>query len=365
MDAAAQARAAALLHRAQHQPGEPMVPPIISSATYFTPDVEGLSHVYGRSGMPTWEVLEDRLGLLEGGIAVAYPSGMAAISAAMTACLGAGKKLILPSDGYYVSRLLSANVLARYGVEVVAVPTLAMEAADFSGAAAVLVETPSNPGLDLCDIAAIAAKAQAAGARVIVDNTTMTPLLQRPLDLGADIVVAADTKAPGGHADVLFGHAATRDPVLAAQLREERRLSGAVPGAFEAWLVLRGLETLEVRLSRMCASAGVIAERLAAHPAVKNTRYPGLAGDPSHGLALRQMGGFGFLIGFEMEDAARAERFLTDCALIAQTTSFGGTHSSGERRIRWGDAVAPGFIRLSIGCEPVEVLWQAMAAALA
>ena len=364
MDAAAQARAAALLHRASHAPGEAMAPPITSSATYFTPDVEGLSHVYGRSGMPTWEVLEDRLGMLEGGTAVAYPSGMAAISAALFACLAAGKKLMLPSDGYYVSRLLAAGVLARYGVEVVEVPTLAMEAADFSGVAAVLVETPSNPGLDVCDIAAIAAKAHAAGARVIVDNTTMTPLLQRPLDLGADIVVAADTKAPGGHADVLFGHAAARDPALAAQLKEERRLSGAVPGAFEAWLVLRGLETLEVRLSRMCASAMVIAERLAAHRSVKNTRYPGLAGDASYGLAKRQMGGFGFLIGFELADAARAERFLTDCPLIAQTTSFGGTHSSGERRIRWGDAVAPGFIRLSVGLEPVEILWEAMAAAL-
>jgi cystathionine gamma-lyase len=147
-------------------------------------------------------------------------------------------------------------------------------------------------------------------------------------------------------------------------LKEERRLSGAVPGAFEAWLVLRGLETLEVRLSRMCASAQVIAERLLAHGAVKNVRYPGLAGDASHALARRQMGGFGFLIGFKLQDAARAERFLTECALIAQTTSFGGTHSSGERRIRWGDAVAPGFIRLSVGLEPVEVLWAAMAAAL-
>jgi cystathionine gamma-lyase len=152
-------------------------------------------------------VLEDRLGLLEGGTAIAYPSGMAAISAALFACLGAGKKLILPSDGYYVSRLISANLLARYGVEVVEIPTLAMEAADYAGAAAVLVETPSNPGLDVCDIAAIAAKAHAAGARVIVDNTTMTPLLQRPLDLGADIVVAADTGGacrcavrPCGHA---------------------------------------------------------------------------------------------------------------------------------------------------------------------
>jgi cystathionine gamma-lyase len=260
---------------------------------------------------------------------------------------------------------LAGQVLAAYGVTVIEVPTVQMATADFSGVAAVLIETPSNPGLDVIDIAAISARAHAAGAYVIADNTTMTPYLQRPLDLGADVVVAADTKAPGGHSDVLFGHVSSRDVVFIERVREGRRLSGAVPGAFEAWLVHRGMETLELRLSRMCDSAGVIAARLAEHPAVKNTRYPGLVGDPSYAIAKRQMSGFGFLIGFEMADAARAERFLTDCPLVAQSTSFGSTHSSGERRARWGDQVAPGFIRLSVGIEPVEVLWSAIAEALA
>jgi cystathionine gamma-lyase len=235
---------------------------------------------------------------------------------------------------------------------------------DFTGAAAILIETPSNPGLDVVDIAKVCARAHAAGAVVIADNTTMTPLLQRPLDLGADVVVAADTKAPAGHSDVLFGHVASRNEAFIAKVREGRRLSGAVPGSFEAWLLHRGLETLEVRLSRMCATAGVIAQRLAAHPKVRNLRYPGLPGDPSYAIAARQMSGFGFLIGFELADATEAERFLSDCALIVQSTSFGGTHSSGERRARWGDAVAPGFIRLSVGLEPVEPLWRAMEAAL-
>lgn len=367
MDTAAQARFAALLHHRSKslQPGDPLVAGIISSATYHTPDVPNLSHVYGRSGMPTWEALEAQLGILEDAECVTFPSGMGAISAALFAGLGAGKRVLIPSDGYYVTRLLSAQVLAGFGVEVVEVATRDIAAADMTGAAVVYIETPSNPGLDVCDIAAVAARAHAAGAIVIVDNTTMTPLLQRPLDLGADVVVAADTKAPAGHSDVLFGHVASREPGFIQRVRDWRRLSGGVPGAFEAWLVHRGIETLEVRLERMCASAGVVARRLAEHPGVTNVRYPGLSQDPSHAVAKRQMAGFGFLIGFELPDAARAEQFLTECPLIAQATSFGSTHSSGERRVRWGDAVPQGFIRLSVGLEPVEALWAAIDGALA
>ena len=203
------------------------------------------------------------------------------------------------------------------------------------------------------------------GARVIVDNTTMTPLLQRPLDLGADLVVAADTKAPAGHSDALFGHVAGRDAKLMGRVRDWRRLSGAVPGAMEAWLVHRGLETLEVRLARMCDSAGIIATRLEQHPAVQAIRYPGLASDPAHGLAKRQMSGFGFLIGVTLKDAVTAERFLERCPMMVRATSFGSTHSSGERRARWGDAMPEGFLRLSIGIEPVEPLWQAIDEAMA
>jgi cystathionine gamma-lyase len=237
--------------------------------------------------------------------------------------------------------------------------------ADLTGAALVYIETPSNPGLEVCDIAAIAARAKAAGARVVVDNTTMTPYLQRPLDLGADLVVAADTKAPGGHSDLLAGHVAGRDAALMTRVRDWRRLSGATLGPFEAWLLHRGLETLELRLSRMCASAQVIAERLAAHPAVQALRYPGLASDASHRMLGGQMANGGFLISFTLADAGVAERFLSACPYLAQSTSFGSTHSSAERRARWGDAVPEGFIRLSVGIEPVDVLWQAIDAALA
>ena len=365
MDKASDTRAAALLHHRSQglAPGDPIALPITSSATFHTPDLANLTHVYGRSTMPTWQAVEAQLALLEEAETVAFPSGMAAINAALMAALGAGKTLMLPSDGYYVSRLLG-GLLATYGVKVVEVPTLQMTGADFTGIAAVLIETPSNPGLDVLDIVALSARAHQSGTIVIADNTTMTPYLQRPLDLGADVVVAADTKAPAGHSDVLFGHVSSRDPGLIARIRENRRLTGAVPGAFEAWLLHRGLETLDVRLSRMCDTAGKLAPRLAAHPAVRNLRYLGLAGDPSHAIAARQMAGFGFLIGFELDSAEAAERFLTDCRLIVQSTSFGATHTSGERRIRWGDKVAPGFIRLSVGCEPAETLWAAIEAAL-
>ncbi|MFA9230744.1 MAG: cystathionine gamma-lyase [Microgenomates group bacterium] len=366
MDSEAQRRFAQMLHHRTKSlaPGAPLAPEIITAATYHCPDVDNIAYIYGRASTPTWDVLEAQLAILEDAPCVAFPSGMAAISAALFATLGGGKRLVLPSDGYYVSRLLSQDFLASFGVEVVEIPTLQMEHFDYSGAAVVLIETPSNPGLDVCDIALIAAKVHATGGVLIADNTTMTPLLQRPLDHGADIVVAADTKAPAGHSDVLFGHVSTRDATLLARLREWRRLSGAVPGSFEAWLVHRGVETLEVRLERMCASAMEIATRLSAHPRVKNTRYPGLSQDPSHATAKRQMSGFGFLIGFELEDRARAEAFLTACPYIAQATSFGSTHSSGERRARWGDAVPEGFIRLSVGIEPRDVLWAAIEAAL-
>lgn len=359
-------RAARLLHHRKPGlgQGDPVVPPITATATFHLPHVQAGGHFYGRNGLPTWEAVEAQLAILEDADCVTFPSGMAAISAGLFATLKQGARLVVPSDGYYVTRVLSQGFLAPFGVSVTELPTRAYATADFAGVDVVYLETPSNPGLDAVDIAAVAARARAAGARVIADNTTMTPLLQRPLDLGCDLVVAADTKAPAGHSDVLFGHVATRDAALLARVRDWRRMSGAIPGPFEAFLVHRGLETLELRLSRMCASAALIAQRLAGHRAVRNLRYPGLPGDPSYAVTKAQAAQGGFLIAFELADAAAAEAFLTHCPLIEQTTSFGGAHSSAERRARWGDAVPEGFIRLSVGIEPVEELWAAIAAAL-
>ena len=360
-----QDRFADLLHHRAHRlaKGDPVAPGIISATTFHLPDTDA-PFKYARTSSPTWEEVEEQLSLLEDAPCISFPSGMAAITAALFATLKSGDHLILPSDGYYVTRVLGSEFLQGLGIRVTQIPTTAFATADLTGAQVVYIETPSNPGLDVCDIALVAARAHAAGAKLIADNTTMTPLLQRPLDLGADIVVAADTKAPAGHSDVLFGHAATRDPALLKRIADWRRISGSVPGAFEAWLVHRGIETLELRLDRMCRSAAILATRLAGHPRVKNLRFPGLPTDPSHAIAAKQMSGFGFLLTFELEDEARAEAFLTTCPYIAQTTSFGGTHTAGERRARWGDPVTPGFIRLSIGCEPTEPLWSAIEAAL-
>jgi len=366
MTAETDARIARLLHhrKAGLALGEPVVPPISVATTFHLPQTQGAVHSYGRAGQPTWDAVEAQLAILEDAEVVSFPSGMAAITAALVCCLKAGARVMIPSDGYYVTRLLGRDMLQVYGVDVVQIPTYEMETADFAGFDVIYIETPSNPGLDTVDIAAIVARAHAAGARVIVDNTTMTPILQRPLNLGADLVVAADTKAPSGHSDALFGHVAGRDATLMARVADWRRQSGSVPGPFEAYLVHRGLETLEVRLSRMCTSAEVIAERLAQHPEVRGVRYPGLPNDRSHKAVGGQMTNGGFLIGFELAGAATAERFLARCPLIEQATSFGGVHSAAERRARWGDEVAEGFIRLSVGVEPVEVLWQSIAAAL-
>lgn len=360
------ARAAHLIHlrRRKLKKGEP-VPLLITPAAMFNlpGDPAGFAQ-YGRFDNPTWDAVEEMLSHLEDAPAVAFPSGMAAIAAVFFSRLKSGEHVLLPSDGYYTTRVLAERFLKPLGVAFDLRATGAFLDGGFEGYRLVFLETPANPGLDLCDIAAVAAAAHAAGATVVADNTTMTPYGQRPLDLGADIVVAADTKAPNGHSDALFGHVASRDGAAIAAVKEWRKLSGAIPGPFEAWLVHRGLETLEVRFDRMCSSAETIAHRLQDHPKVKALRFPGLEDDPSHNLARAQMERFGFLIGLTLDSAAAAEAFIDGCDLIQPATSFGGVHTSAERRARWGDAVAPGFVRLSVGCEPVEELWAAIERAL-
>ena len=290
---------------------------------------------------------------------------MAAIAAVLLRPLKPGDRILLPSDGYYTVRVFAERYLIPMGVIVEQVPTAETAERALEGYRVVWVETPSNPGLDLADIAAIALRAKSSGAVVVVDNTTMTPLGQRPLDLGADVVVSADTKALNGHSDVLFGHVSSRDASIATAVRDWRKIAGAIPGAFEAWLVHRGLETLEVRYARMCANAQLLAERLSTHPKIESVRYPGLASHPAHALARRQMACGGSLIALTLAGRDAAERLIDHCDLMRASTSFGGVHTSAERRARWGDAVAPGFIRLSVGCEPAEVLWRAIERALA
>ncbi|RFC67010.1 cystathionine gamma-lyase [Mesorhizobium denitrificans] len=339
-------------------PGDPVAARLMLASSYFLPGTPQAMHQYGRWSNPTWDALEGALGVLEAAQVAIFPSGMAAVASVFMAHLKSGDRLLLPSDGYYTSRVLAEKYLEPHGIKVELCSTLDYTSRDFAGLRMVYVETPSNPSLDICDLADIAARAKQAGALMVCDNTTMTPLGQRPLDLGADIVVASDTKAINGHSDALMGHVATRDAALLDPILDWRKLVGAIPGPFEAWLVHRGLESFEVRYERMSTTAAVLADRFSAHRVVKSVTYPGLASDPGHDIAKRQMTNFGTLVGVTLADATAAERFITDASLIVASTSFGGVHTSAERRARWGDKVAEGYVRLSVGCEPTEALWR-------
>jgi cystathionine gamma-lyase len=347
--------------------GEPLAPSPVFASTYrLAGDPAVGPPGYGRFHNPGWHELETLLGRLEGGAVVAFPSGMAASVAALEPFLASGDRLVMTADGYYTTCRFVESVLARRGVRVDFVPTRAMAEVDLAGCRLLWLETPSNPGLDVCDVAELAARAHAAGARVVVDNTTPTPLGQVPLALGADLVVSADTKAVAGHSDVLFGHVAARRAADAEAVREWRTLTGAVPGAMAAFLVHRGIATLDVRLERMSRNADRLARFLRGHPRVEALRYPGLEDDPSHALAARQMRGFGFLVGITFVDTATARAFLDRTALVREATSFGGVHTTAEQRSRWGgDDVPDRFVRLSAGLEAADDLLADVEEALA
>ena len=348
--------------------GEPILPgPVFAAVYHLRGDPASATYGYGRFNNPTWSRYEDALTELEGGSALVFPSGMAAMTALAGAFLRAGDTVVVPEDGYYTFRIALREYLVPNGIEVRTVPTRALpDGAALRGAKLVLIETPSNPGLDVCDIAEVARAAHAVSALVAVDNTTATALAQQPLQLGADFSVASDTKAMTGHGDLLLGHVAVRDPEHAARLRDYRTRTGAIPGPMEVWLAHRSLPTLELRLERMCRNAHAIAEFLAAQPAVQQVRYPGLRDDPSYEIASRQMRYYGPVLGFVLRDRTAAERFLGASQLITEATSFGGVHTTAERRARWGgDAVEEGFIRLSAGCEDLADLLADLDQALA
>jgi cystathionine gamma-lyase len=310
----------------------------------------GGAFTYGAADSPTWRTLEAALAELDGGECVLFPSGMGAIAAVVQTLTKPGDTVVLPSDGYYVARQLMTERLPDRVVRYV--PTAGEWTADaIDGAALVLVETPSNPGMDVCDIAAIAALAHATGALCAVDNTTATPLGQRPIALGADIALASDTKALSGHSDVVLGHVSCADPAVANRIRTARRLFGLSPGPFEAWLAHRGLGTLDLRLARQAGNAAALVAALRGHPVVTGLRWPGSPDDPAHELAARQMRRFGGVFSCTLPSRAAAEAFVANGRLLAAATSFGGLHSSVDRRAQWGDPVAEGFVRFSCGIE--------------
>jgi cystathionine gamma-lyase len=349
------------------EPGAPLLPgPVFAAPYHLPPGGPDEEHdAYARQSNPTLTRYEEALGALERGSAVVFASGMAAVSAVLLDTLRPGDVLVLPSDGYYVTRVLAREDLATRGVEVREVPTAGPYGDVLDGARLVLVETPANPGLDVCDLPAVVAASHAAGALVAVDNTTATPLGQRPLELGADFSVSSDTKAMTGHSDLLMGHVAVRDRGLHDRIRGWRTRTGGLPGPFETWLAHRSLGTLDLRIARQAANARALADALADHPAVTGLRYPGRPGDPAHAVAARQMRRFGGVLSFSLPSADAVERFVAASALVAAATSFGGLHSTVDRRAQWGGDVVPeGFVRLSAGCEDTEDLLRDVTRAL-
>lgn len=343
----------------QAQQGAPFLPGPTFAATYYAAgDPASIPFTYGRPHNPTWTQFERALSELEGGEAVVFASGMAAIAAVLGSVLRPGDTIIMPSDSYYAGRALAKGYLTEMGIQVRSGATAGnaqMELLD--GAKLLWIESPSNPGLDVCDIKMLVEAAHNKGVLVAVDNTTPTALGQQPLALGADFSVASDTKALSGHSDLLLGHVATRDTQWVERIRSWRTQIGAIPGPMEVWLAHRSLATLHLRLERQCSNALRIAEFLVSRSEVSGVRYPGLLSDSSYGIASRQMTYFGPIVSFTLADRQQAERFLSACHLIAEATSFGSVHSTAERRARWGGDVVPeGFVRLSAGCEDADDL---------
>lgn len=326
--------------------------PVFASTFHLSGEVDDNVHQYARFHNPTWDALEQAISQLEQGRAIIFPSGMAAAAAVMTALVKAGDTILLPTDGYYPTAAYAEHFLEKFGVTVKRVATKDLLKQNLTGIKLVFVESPSNPLLDVVDIQNLADKVHAAGGLLAIDNTTATPLGQKPLLLGADIVMCSATKALNGHSDVVFGHVATNKDDLFEAMQLWRKLSGNIPGPMETWLVHRGLGSLDMRLERMTHNAQAIAAFLEQQPLVKMIRYPGLPSDPSHDIAKQQMQHFGFIISFDLGSKEIADQFLSNTQLIYEATSFGGMHTMAERRARWGtDDVSEGLIRLSVGCE--------------
>jgi cystathionine gamma-lyase len=318
--------------------GEPLLPgPVLAAPYHLRGAADSAPYGYGRDENPTWTHLERAIGSLDGGEAVVFSSGMAAVSAVVLPRLRPGEAVVVPRDAYPGIRKLSDLDLSARGVEVRYVHTRTEEiVAACAGASLVWVESPSNPRLDVADLDAVAAAASAAGALFAVDNTLATPLGQRPLDHGADFAMVSGTKSLTGHGDVLLGAVSVRDPALAEELRAWRSRTGSILGPFEAWIAHRSLATLGLRLERSCANARALVEALSSRDDVTGARWPGV----------------GPVIAMVLSSLEHAERFLDACTLVSQATSFGGVHSTAERRARWGtDDVPEGFVRFSCGCE--------------
>ncbi len=335
--------------RPEKTPDAPLNHPLTMASTY----VAGGDREYGRYGNPTWQAFEEVLGGLEGGRCLSFSSGLAAVSTVLD-LVGQGAKVVAPRHAYNgsVMQLADLEARGRLTAALVDVTDTAAVVAACEDAALVWLESPTNPALEIADIETITVAAHDAGAYVVVDNTFATPLLQRPLDLGADLVVHSATKYLSGHSDVLLGAVVTRDEELFGVLKNRRDLIGAIPGTLEAWLALRGLRTLHLRVERAQANAQELVRRLADHPAVAEVRYPG----------------FGGIVAIVLAQGAMAADLLTHkTKLWVHATSLGGVESTFERRRRWKTEAATipeALVRMSVGIEDVEDLWHDLVTAL-
>lgn len=349
-----------------------VVPPIYATSTYAQDGVGGLrgGYEYSRSGNPTRTALEECLAALESGVrGLAFASGLAAEDTLIRTIASPGDEVLLPNDAYGGTYRQFARLHDRWGITSTPVPITdpeAVAAAITPGRTTVVwLETPTNPLLNIADVAGIADAAHRAGAMVVVDNTFATPYLQQPLLLGADVVVHSTTKYCGGHSDVVGGALITNDRDLGEKLAWAQNAIGAVAGPFDAWLVLRGLKTLAVRMDRHCANAAAIASWLEDHAAVSEVYYPGLASHPGHDLAARQMRDFGGMISFRV--AAGEQAAVDLCGktkIFTLGESLGGVESLIEHPGRMTHQSVSGtalevpadLVRLSVGIEKLEDL---------
>jgi len=336
--------------RPEVAPDASLNPPIVFSSTYHAGGPIG----YGRYGNESWSALESAISELEGGQTLSFSSGMAAISAVFS-ILPIGAPVVASNQGYSgtMGLLNQHQASGRLEVRFVDITNTEEVIGAMKGAALLWIESPTNPCLDIADLAALISAAKKQSIGVGVDNTFATPLVQKPLSMGADIVMHSVTKFLAGHSDVVLGSLSIADPALYKRLEESRRFNGGIPGPFEAWLALRGIRTFPVRFRAAEANAKTLVTRLQSHAKITKVRYPG----------------FGAVISFEIDgNAEKAEKVCESSRLIAHATSLGGVESLWERRRRWAGespSVPEQLIRLSVGCEHVDDIWQDIEQALA
>lgn len=349
-------------------PGAPVNQPIVLAAT-FRAGADGNAYLRNESS-DTVRALEEALGALDGGSALVFASGMAALSAVIDS-RPVGCTAVVPAAAYSgtVSAFAAAERLGRMSLRPVDITDTDAVRAALPGADLLWLETVTNPLLGVVDVPELVDAAHEAGALVGVDATFSTPRGIRPLDVGADVVLHSATKFLSGHSDVLLGALVARDTDLVETIATRRSLGGAMPGALECYLALRGVRTFAVRMDRAEANAAELACRLERHPSVTRVRYPGLASDPGHERATRVLRGFGAMISFEVAGTADdAERVCSRVRLITHATSLGGVESLIERRARYdvdaGFGTPAALLRMSVGIEHVEDLWQDLEHAL-